>query len=473
MRKSLFFLPFFLAICMFTALSGWGSNSREHPGTGDATHAQESELTAESHAENLAVEGHDEGEPSHEEAIARVLLSLMIIFIAAKIGGELAERFHQPAVLGELMFGVLIGNMNLFGVHALEYLKHDFTVWVLAEIGVIILLFEVGLESNIKEMMAVGSSAFFAAIIGVVTPAFLGYFVSAYFIPEEPFLTHVFIGAILCATSVGITARVLKDLNKLNTNEARIILGAAVIDDIMGLVVLAVVSGVITAASAGTQLSIMGVSLIVIKAIVFYIVAIIAGQWISPKLFTLASKLQVHGMLLITALVICFFLSWAAALIGLAPIVGAFAAGLILDELHYRDFSRRGEHNLEEMIKPISDMLVPVFFVLMGIKVDLTYFGDKTILLFALVLTIAAIIGKQLCGLGVVQKGVDRLAVGVGMIPRGEVGLIFAGIGTTLVLKGEPVVKPGVFGASVIMVILTTLITPPILKILLTRKKKN
>ncbi len=415
-------------------------------------------------------DAHGEAGMSHEQAIAQVLLSLVLILVAAKIGGEVAERFHQPAVLGELLFGVIIGNLNLLGYHGLEFLKTDFTIGVLAEIGVILLLFEVGLESNIKEMMAVGGSAFLVATIGVVTPALLGYFTAVFFIPQEPFLAHIFIGAILCATSVGITARVLKDLNKLNTKEARIILGAAVIDDIMGLVVLAVVSGVISAASRGTELDILGVSVIVLKAVVFYVAALILGQWLSPKAFHLASKLRVQGMLLITALVICFFLSWAAALIGLAPIVGAFAAGLILDEVHFKDFRKRGEHSLDELLKPLSATLVPIFFVLMGIKVDLTYFGDTNILLFAMVLTVAAIIGKQACGLGVLDKGVDRISVGVGMIPRGEVGLIFAGIGTTLILNNEPVVSPGVFGASVIMVILTTLITPPILKILLSRK---
>lgn len=427
--------------------------------------------TAQNVAETPShADGHGEG--SHEEAIARVLLSLMIIFVAAKAGGEIAERLGQPAVLGELLFGVVIGNLGLIGFHGLEYLKEDFTIAVLAEIGVIILLFEVGLESNIKEMMEVGASSFLVATIGVVTPAVLGYFVSAYFLPDEKLLVHIFIGAILCATSVGITARVLKDLKKLDTKEARIILGAAVIDDVMGLVVLAVVSGVISAANQGIDLNIMGILLIVFKAVIFYVAAILIGQWFSPRLFRFASMLRVHGMLLITALLFCFFLSWAAALIGLAPIVGAFAAGLILDELHYKEFSKRGEHSLEELLKPLSATLVPVFFVLMGIKVDLKYFGDVNILKFALVLTIAAILGKQLCSFGVIEKHIDRISIGVGMIPRGEVGLIFAGIGTQLVLGGHPVISPAVFGASVIMVIITTLITPPVLKITLTRQKR-
>jgi Kef-type K+ transport system membrane component KefB len=183
----------------------------------------------------------------------------------------------------------------------------------------------------------------------------------------------------------------------------------------------------------------------------------------------LASKLRIKGMLLTVSLSFCFFLAWLANAIELAPIVGAFAAGLILDEVHYKDFIDRGDHKVEDLLHPIAIFLVPVFFVLMGIKVDLSTFGQAEILGFAALLSIAAIIGKMICALGVMERGLDRISVAVGMVPRGEVGLIFAGIGASLVLHGHPVISVSVFSAVVIMVIVTTLITPPVLKITLAR----
>jgi Kef-type K+ transport system membrane component KefB len=195
------------------------------------------------------------------------------------------------------------------------------------------------------------------------------------------------------------------------------------------------------------------------------------GLYVSPRLFGLASKLRVHGMLLVTSISFCFLLAYFASLIGLAPIVGAFAAGLILDEVHYKDFLDRGEHSIEELLRPLTIVLVPVFFVLMGIKVDLATFGHLNILGFAAVLTLVAIIGKQVCGLAVVERGLNRLAIGLGMIPRGEVGLIFAGIGMTLRVNGERVVSVSTFSAVVIMVMVTTLITPPVLKWALTKEE--
>jgi Kef-type K+ transport system membrane component KefB len=288
-------------------------------------------------------------------------------------------------------------------------------------------------------------------------------------LPNEETLVHVFIGATLCATSVGITARVLTDLGKISTREAKIVLGAAVLDDVLGLVILAVVSGVISAANTGTELATMDIAMIILKATAFLLGAIILGGWLSPRVFGLASKLRIKGMLLTVSLSFCFFLAWLANAIELAPIVGAFAAGLILDEVHYKDFIDRGDHKVEDLLHPIAIFLVPVFFVLMGIKVDLSTFGQAEILGFAALLSIAAIIGKMICALGVMERGLDRISVAVGMVPRGEVGLIFAGIGASLVLHGHPVISVSVFSAVVIMVIVTTLITPPVLKITLAR----
>jgi Kef-type K+ transport system membrane component KefB len=408
---------------------------------------------------------------SHGEKVAAVLFSLVIILVAAKLGGHVFERLRLPAVLGELIGGIVLGNLSLVGYAGLEFLKHEDVVDVLAEIGVIFLLFEVGLESNVGDLMRVGLSSFLVASLGVIAPFFLGFGVSYWFLPHEPALVHVFIGATLCATSVGITARVLKDLGKLDTDESRIILGAAVIDDVMGLVILAIVTGAIAAANAGGGgISGMEIFFIVAKAVAFFVGAIGLGLYVSPRLFRLASKLRGSGLLLATSITFCFFLSYLAALIGLAPIVGAFSAGLILDEVHYQDFLDRGEHVIDELIAPIAYFLVPIFFVLMGIRVDLATFGQVEILGLAAALTVAAIIGKQVCSLGVMQRGLNRLAVGIGMIPRGEVGLIFAGIGTTLFVAGERVINPSTYSAVVIMVIITTLFTPPLLKWSLARK---
>ena len=406
-----------------------------------------------------------------------VLIGVAVMLVAAKICGEIFERLRQPGVLGELCAGIVIGNLVLFGFTGAEPLKTNETIAALAELGVIILLFEVGLESDLKEMIEVGWSSLLVAVVGVVAPFFLGWAVSAYFIPDQSRLVHVFIGATLCATSVGITARVFKDLGKLATREARIILGAAVIDDVLGLLILATVAGAIRAAASGGVLELVDVAAIAGKSLLFLVAAIAIGHFLMPRVLRGAGKLETRGVLLTLAISFCLFLAWAASMVELAPIVGAFAAGLILDEVHYRPKGGRTERGLHDLLQPVSTVLVPIFFVLMGLKVDLRLFARLDILGFAAMLTIAAVIGKQVCGLAVLDRGVNRLAVGLGMIPRGEVGLIFAGIGATLMLPAsngvlEPVIDAATFGAVVIMVIITTLVTPPGLKWSLARKPR-
>jgi Kef-type K+ transport system membrane component KefB len=409
-----------------------------------------------------------------------VLAGLACILVVAKLGGEFFKRIGQPAVLGELAGGIIVGNLVLFGFTVAEPLKTNEVIGALAEIGVIILLFEVGLQSDLKEMLEVGWSSLLVAALGVVAPFFLGWAVAGYFIPDESRLVHIFIGATLCATSVGITARVFKDLGKLGTREARIILGAAVIDDVLGLMILAVVAGAIKATATGASLSIVDIGLISAKAVGFLIGAIVLGNFVVPRLLRGAGRLESRGVLLTLAVSFCLFLSWVAAKVGLAPIVGAFAAGLVLDEVHYQSIQYKPgraqkERELQELLHPVSAVLVPIFFVLMGMKVDLRFFGQLNLLGFAMALTLAAILGKQICAAGVLERGANRMAVGLGMIPRGEVGLIFAGIGATLMLPNasgtnEPVIGPATFGAIVIMVIITTLVTPPTLKWSLGRK---
>ena len=414
---------------------------------------------------NLAFASSGGDDSGHGGPVLEVLLGLIVILLAAKLGGDIFERFGAPAVLGELVLGMVIGNLHLLGIDALEPFKHDITLEILAEIGVIILLFEVGLESTVKEMMKVGLASFMVAMLGVIVPFFLGWGVGIWFLPEASTLVHVFIGATLTATSVGITARVLKDIGKINTREAKIILGAAVIDDIMGLVILAVITGIITAAASGAGDAVGSATVlwIIAKAVLFILGAVALGAFVLPHYFKLGFRLKGKGVMLSFSLLICFLLAYLAGKIGLAPIVGAFAAGLILEEVHFKQFRERGEHGLEELIEPVAIFLVPIFFVRMGMLVDLTTLARVEILGFAAVLTVAAVISKQVCSLGIFDKTTNRIAIGLGMIPRGEVGLIFAGIGAKLVLDGQAVIDGGTYSAIVIMVMVTTLVTPSLL----------
>ncbi len=414
------------------------------------------------------------GEPGgHSDPIAPIALTLAVILVAAKLGGDLAARIGQPAVLGELVVGVVLGNLGLFGYTGFEPVKSDVFIDMLAGLGVLLLLFEVGLESTVGEMLRVGLSSFLVATLGVAAPFALGWAVGAWLLPGASVFVHAFLGATLCATSVGITARVLQDLGRSRSDEARIILGAAVVDDVFGLVILSVVSGVIVAADLGSTLSYGAVGMIVVKATVFLVGALALGAWLSPRLFRLASKLRARGVLLGIGLAFCFVLSWLANAVHLAPIVGAFAAGLILEEPHVRDFVERGEPGLAELVAPITAFLAPVFFVVMGMRTDLRAFAQPGVPVLAAALTVVAIAGKQACSAGVVGRGIDRLSVGIGMIPRGEVGLIFANIGLGLRIGGRPIVDAATYSAIVAMVIVTTMVTPPALKWSLSRSRSR
>lgn len=401
-----------------------------------------------------------EGDPS-----GPVVLALAIILICAKFGGALAVRLKQPAVLGELMVGVALGNASLLGIQVFEPMANNPFLDMFARVGVIILLFEVGLESTVSQMMKVGTSALLVAVIGVVTPFILGFAATRLMMPEHSIYVALFIGATLTATSVGITARVLKDLERSQTPEARIILGAAVIDDVLGLVILAVVTGVIAAANEGQAFSVGKVAVPLVKAIGFLVGALVLGLKVSKRLFGLASQLHVRGVLLAFGLGFCFALAFLADFIGLAPIVGAFAAGLIFEDVHYtaRAGATSAEETLEELIHPISYFLVPVFFVLMGMHTKLASFVQPGVAVLSLVLCVVAVAGKLVAGLGARGQDVRKLVVGIGMVPRGEVGLIFADLGSKLSVQGEPVISNDVFSAVVLMVIVTTVLTPPLL----------
>jgi Kef-type K+ transport system membrane component KefB len=396
------------------------------------------------------------------DAVPSVLLALAFVLVGAKLAGELLERLGQPAVLGELLVGIALGNAALFGGPDTAGLAASETFTVLAELGAVLLLFHVGLESTPKEMLAVGGPAARVAVVGVLTPMVLGFGVGELVRPGESWMLHAFLGAMLAATSVGITARVLKDADALRSSFARIILGAAVIDDVLGLLVLAVVSGIIKAAATGDALSAATIGLIVLKAFLFLAGALLVGSFLSPRLFRGAMALRAHGVVLALSLGLCFILSYLALRAGLAPIVGAFAAGLVLEDVHFEGQVKRGEPPLHESLEPLIALLVPVFFVRMGMLVDLRSFASMSVLGFAALLTVAAVLGKLACAM-VTPKSISGLTVGLGMMPRGEVGLIFAGIGAKLVFGGRPVVDAGTYAAAVFMVVATTMSTPPLL----------
>lgn len=392
------------------------------------------------------------------------LLSLFIIITAAKIGSEIISRLNLPSVLGEILIGILIGNLSILGILNFEFIKHSHELEMLSELGVMLLLFSVGLETRVSDMLKVGISSTIVACLGVITPFLLGFFVSSFFLPTSPLLVHVFIGATLTATSVGITARVLKDIGKLQSDEGKIILGAAVIDDVLGLIVLTTVSSIIDASNSHQALKLSLVSESILKSAIFLVGTIIIGNKLLPKISLLGKNLKSEGSGICICLSMCFLFGYLASMVGLAPIVGAFTGGLILEPVHFENLKEhKGDIQLEELIHPLVSFLSPVFFVLMGIKVDLNVLGNSNIIIFAFVLSIVAIIGKLACAIGVANKNINKLAIGIGMIPRGEVGLIFASIGMNLKTDNIPIIDSHTYGAIIIMVLITTIITPPLL----------
>lgn len=424
-------------------------------------------------------------------SILPTLIMMALLLIIAK-GASLVEKIGQPSVLGELVAGVIIGNIALLGIGIFEPIKTNQFLLFLSELGVIILLFQVGLESNISQMRKVGPRALLVAIVGVVCPFVLGtYIVGPLLFPGLSSTVYLFLGAALTATSVGITARVFKDLNRLKTPEAQIVLGAAVIDDVMGLIILAVVSAIATLGA----ISLGAIGLITFKAVAFLVGAIFLGQLTAPFIGKLFSKIHTGvGMKFTLAICFAFVFSYLAGKLGLAPIVGAFAAGLILDPVHFRAFKnpevseelllsseklsgeqkeefsaiarRHSEKHVQDLIEPLAYFLVPIFFVMTGMNVRLEALFDVKILMMAAGITLVAIAGKYVSGFFAGKA--NKHIVGVGMVPRGEVGLIFASIGMSL-----GVINYEIFSVIVIMVIFTTLLTPPILTYLIKREDKK
>ena len=425
------------------------------------------------------------------DVVGENLLWLALILLAARLFAPLAQKIGFPAVLGELLLGVVLGNLGLLGFHYFDTIARDPIIMFMAELGVIILLLQIGLETRLGDLVSVGMRASAVGSVGIVIPFVLGAFVAGPLVlPGMEFNAYLFLGATLAATSVGITGRVFRDLGKLKMPEAQIVLGAAVIDDVLGLVILAVVSSLV---EAGT-VSVFEVTMIIAKAVIFLGGSIALGRAVAPHLLRWVSRLDnSHSMLFSLVLVVGLFMAWLAHAVGLAPIIGAFAAGLLFEPIFLKEFetpklvqdiepllpaavdaekmqkirtvlARHTSHQHEHMLEPIGYFFVPVFFVLTGMQVDLTALADPKVVAVALGITVAAVVGKLAAGF-VAGKGMNPWLVGWGMVPRGEVGLIFAMVGKKLGVMSE-----AMFSVIVIMVILTTLLTPPILTVLLRRQ---
>lgn len=414
--------------------------------------------------------------------LAGVLLSLVVIYLASKLGGELSKAVDLPPVLGELVGGVVVGvsalHLLIFpesGAVAADSLLMKLLQWignlspeavtsvfetqsevvsVLAEIGVIILLFEIGLESDLRELKEVGYQAAIVAVVGVVAPFAAGTAGLMFFFHVAA-IPAIFAGAALTATSIGITSKVLSEIGRLKSKEGQIIVGAAVIDDVLGIIVLAVVASL---AKTG-EVDVFNVIYLIISATVFLLGSILLGKFFNHSFVTIADKLQTRGKLVIPAFTFAFLMAFLANVIQLEAILGAFAAGLVLDETDKRK-------ELDKQVVPIADILVPIFFVTVGAKADLGVLNpavpaNREGLVIAVFLIAVAIIGKLVTGWTVIgQPQINRLAIGVGMIPRGEVGLVFAGIGSASGVLSKPLEA-----AIIIMVILTTFLAPPFLRI--------
>ena len=442
----------------------------------------------------------------HNDPITFVLLGVTTIFFFAILGRYIARRLNQPSVLGELLMGVIVGNLFYYygfqliillregsstfdiiqevlkGVpveqavnmivpnkeyaqqivsalsapRGADYLKIAYIVDIFSRYGVIFLLFMVGLESSVEELKHTGRDSIFVAIIGVVAPMILGFGMAYWLMPNDSYHADLFIAATLSATSIGITARVLSEMKKLRTREARTILGAAMIDDVLGLIILAMVSSIVL--NGAVDISV--IMRIVIASLLFFLGALLLGPYILRRSIHFFRFLEPWEAKLFVSFLFIMFLSWLASFIQLATIIGAFTAGVILHDDYFKvlETDQKASRTIYHLLSPIESMLAPIFFILIGIQVKLESFFHWNVLVLACGLVFAAIVGKLLSGYGASAKD-DRVLIGIGMLPRGEVGLVFASIGRTL-----GVISDDLFSAIVLMVMITTFIAPPLLK---------
>ncbi|NVK26712.1 MAG: cation:proton antiporter [Flavobacteriia bacterium] len=433
-------------------------------------------------------------------------LAIFFLIMGAIFGGYLARMVNQPPVLGELIIGIIVGTVlyqmndqvaisirhiseiehiieheeegvsweenlestldgldvrpevrqKLLNVletsdHA-KFMQHARYALLFSSIGVILLLFMVGLETKTSEMLGMGRPAMIVAVIGVALPFLFGYLITLVLMPDVSNNTAIFVGATLGATSIGITARVFKDSNALHLKESKLVLGAAVIDDILGLVLLAVVTGIVTSG----EFNLTELLIILGKAIGFLVVIYLFERYAIRKTINVFAKFAGKRTFLFFPVALLMLLAWTADAIGLATIVGAFAAGMVIQEKYFENV-KLPHQDIEDLVGPIEEIFAPIFFVMMGFQVDVTAFLDIDIVLMGLGITAVAILGKVLAGF-FTRRGYNKWLVGVGLIPRGEVGIIFASIGRSI-----GVLDDRLFAVIILVVILTTLLTPPFL----------
>lgn len=450
----------------------------------------------------------------HSDPIASVIVWVTLILFCAIVGRYLARQLNQPGVLGELIIGIILGNLcyyfglqlvtvlregtaiydisqqllagftlsqavdsaipnalyakevlaALSGSHGTDLLKISYVLDVFSRYGIIFLLFMVGLESSVHELRHTGKESMKVAIIGVIAPMIFGFAAAHLLLPEVSFKVALFVAATLSATSIGITAGVLKEMKKLRTREAKTILGAAVIDDVLGLIILAIVSSIVVSGAVEPMMIVH----IVFSAIAFFVAVLLIGPWVLRQAVNFFRYLALWEIKLFISLFFVMALAWLATIVNLATIIGAFAAGLIIHdsifEKNHPDNDDELRLSVKHLIAPLESILAPLFFILIGIQVKLETFFDWQVLLTAIGLIVAAIVGKLLSGLGGHSKD-DRWLIGIGMMPRGEVGLVFAAVGRTLGIMTDQL-----FSAIILMIIVTTLVTPPLLKM---RYNKN
>ncbi len=454
-------------------------------------------------------------ETDHTDPVTFVLLGVTTIFFFAIIGRYTARRLHQPSVLGELLIGILVGNLfyyygfplaillregsaifdavreilqgvplnqavtsvipnpsyaqqvvgALSGPHGADFLKIAYIVDIFSRYGVIFLLFMVGLESSIEEMKHTGRDSLVVALIGVLAPMLLGFGVAYILMPNESYQADLFIAATLSATSIGITARVLTEMKKLRTREAKIILGAAMMDDVLGLIILAVVSSLVISGAV----DMMVVLRIIVSALLFFAGALFLGPIVLRRAIHFFRFLEPWEAKLFISFIFIMTLSWLASVLQLATIIGAFTAGIILHDDYFDGLplSQQENRSIYHLLSPLESILAPMFFIVIGIQVKLECFYHLNVIILASGLILAAVAGKILCGYGA-RPSDDRLLIGIGMLPRGEVGLVFASIGRTL-----GVISDDLFSAIVLMVMVTTFIAPVLLKARYTKKKRK
>lgn len=411
--------------------------------------------------------------------LSSILLMLVVLFILARIGNRLFERFGVPGLIGEIIVGIIIANLVLWDGQTLidmlnvsipdsGILSDEYAVlYTFAELGVIFLLFSVGLETKVSELLSVGKSAMLVAILGVLLPFFFGF---AYIqITEANYHHAMFLGAAMVATSVGITARVIKDMHLMEKRESKIIIGAAVIDDILGMIVLAIVKGTAGSDSASS----LAIIKIIVEAVVFVLLAIAAARWLVPRLYAISEARAARYKertgrkpegfnMLILGVITCLLFSWFAENIGLAAIIGAFLAGMLFAEHAW-------ETDMDRKVEAITSIFISYFFLYVGMQVDVSNV-TLSVIGAAVIVIILAVISKLIgCGMGAKlgERDMDAAGasiIGIGMIPRGEVGIIVASIGLGITMSdGTTALSSELYTVIVLMAVATTIIAPPLL----------